>query len=126
MKAVNEQSKNILNKLWELVKAEGYYKLSNDPTYIPVIIEMVGKNQLSICHYGECNGDLMRDPEMVFYKQDDDWFPTYFRNDWAGIEIFSCMITEGRLVEMNKKHQQSQADFADLWLSNIKDQQCPD
>jgi hypothetical protein len=123
MKAVNEQSKNILNKLWGLAEKTDYYKLNNDPTYIPLTIEIIGKNQLSICHYGECNGDLMRDPEMVFYKQNDNWFPIYFRNDWMGSEEFSCTITEGKLVVRNKDCQQSQAEFADLWLLNIEDQQ---
>jgi hypothetical protein len=90
MKSVNEQSKNILEKLWEFAeKNGGYYKLNNDPTYIPVTIEIIETNQVSLCHYGELNGDLMRDPEMVFCKQNADWFPIYFRNDWMGIEEFS-------------------------------------
>jgi hypothetical protein len=110
MKAVNEKSKVVLNKLWELAEKNSYYKLNNDPTYMPLTIEIIGKNQLSICHYGELNGDLMRDPEMVFYKKNDDWFPVYFRNDWLGVEEFSC-------------NKQSFADFSNVWLSNIEDQQ---
>jgi hypothetical protein len=106
-----------------LAEKTEYYKLNHDPTYIPLTIEIIGKNQLSLCHYGKCNGDLMRDPEMVFYKQNDDWFPIYFRNDWMGSEEFSCTITEGKLVVRNKDRQQSQAEFADLWLLNIEDQQ---
>jgi hypothetical protein len=123
MKAVNEKSKSILNKLWELADKNGYYKLNNDPTFIPVTLEIVGKNQLSICHYGESNGDLMRDPEMVFYKQSDDWFPIYFRNDWVGVEEFSCSERLGQLVINNEEHQQDQAEFANLWLLNIEGQQ---
>jgi hypothetical protein len=123
MKAVNEKSKIILNKLWELAKKTGYYKLSNDPTYMPLTIERVGRNRLSICHYGELNGDLMRDPEMIFYWKNDDWFPIYFRNDWVGVEIFSCTIEQGQMVVNDEKQQESQADFADTWLVNIEDQQ---
>jgi hypothetical protein len=123
MKSVNEKSKNILNKLWELADKNGYYKLNNDTTYIPLTIEIVGKNQLSICHYGESNGDLMRDPEMIFYKQNDDWFPIYFRNDWVGVEEISYQKIDGELVAVNEKYQQDQAEFANIWLLNIKEQQ---
>jgi hypothetical protein len=123
MKAVNEKSKSILNKLWELADKNGYYKLNNDPTFIPVTLEIVGKNQLSVCHYGECNGDLMRDPEMVFYKQNDDWFPIYFRNDWVGVEEISYRRIDGKLVAVNEKYQHDQAEFANIWMVNIKDQQ---
>jgi hypothetical protein len=123
MKAVNEKSKSILNKLWELAEKSGYYKLNNDPTFIPLTIEIIAKNQLSICHYGESNGDLMRDPEMIFYRQNDDWFPIYFRNDWVGVEEFSGTVTQGQVMINNEEHQQDQTEFANLWLLNIEGQQ---
>jgi hypothetical protein len=123
MKTVDEKSKTILNKLWELAEESGCHKLDNDPTYMPLAIEIIGKNRLSICHYGELNGDLMRDPEMVFYKKNNDWFPIYFRNDWLGIEEFSCSEKQGCLVANNEKQQQDQAEFANTWLLNIEDQQ---
>lgn len=39
--------------------------------YMPLSIEAIGTSAdgnrlISICHYGEQNGDLMRDPEMIF------------------------------------------------------------
>lgn len=123
MKTVNEKSRIVLDRLWELAEKTGYYKLSNDPTYMPLTIEIIGKNQLSICHYGESNGDLMRDPEMIFYKRNDDWVPVYFRNDWVGVEEFSCVVTQNQLVIDNEKKQEDQAEFANTWLSNIEDQQ---
>ncbi len=38
---------------------------------MPLSIEAIGTSAdgnrlISLCHYGEQNGDLMRDPEMVF------------------------------------------------------------
>lgn len=43
--------------------------------YMPLVAEKVGEGfladihlmQLSLAHYGECNGDLMADPEMMFF-----------------------------------------------------------
>ncbi len=59
-----------------LVKAGGwrpdlYLKIENPP-YMELVIEAVdesgpcGLRSLSVAHYGEQNGDLMRDPEMCF------------------------------------------------------------
>lgn len=49
---------------------------------------------LSICHYGEQNGDAMRDPEMCFEMEIEDGevkaiHPYSYRNDYAGIEQFA-------------------------------------
>jgi hypothetical protein len=124
VKPINKQARVILEKLLLMAeKNKGYFKLSNDPTYIPVTIEIVGVNQLSLCHYGELNGDLMRDPEMIFYKQNDDWYPIYFRNDWMGIEEFSCQITNEQFLIENEVWQHDQAEFANTWLMNIQQQQ---
>ena len=43
-----------------------------NPPYMPLVIEATdesgpcGLPALSVCHYGEQNGDAMRDPEMCF------------------------------------------------------------
>jgi hypothetical protein len=44
-----------------------------------------------VAHYGEQNGDLMRDPEICFVVSDGvdglaNWTPLYFRNDYVGAE----------------------------------------
>ena len=41
------------------------------PGFMPLSVEDIGQSAdanrlISICHYGEQNGDLMRDPDMVF------------------------------------------------------------
>ncbi len=48
-----------------------YLKIENAP-YMALVIEATdesgpcGLPAISVCHYGEQNGDLMRDPEMCF------------------------------------------------------------
>jgi len=48
-----------------------YLKIENLP-YMALVIEAtpepgpLGAASISVAHYGEQNGDLMRDPEMVF------------------------------------------------------------
>ncbi len=63
--------------------------------YMPLSVEEIGidgegHRLVSLCHYGEQNGDLMRDPDLVFMFQDTpNGFiaePVSFRNDYVGLE----------------------------------------
>jgi len=125
MKKINEKSKIVLDKLWEYAEQnDGYYKLNNDPTYMSLTIEILSTNQISLCHYGEQNGDLMRDPEMVFWKDENgNYIPFYFRNDYVGFEEFSGEIIDKKLVIYNVEKQKGQIEFVDIWMENIKYQQ---
>ena len=125
MNSVNEESKLVLEKLWEFAKSNNdYYKLNNDPTYMSLTIEILDDNQISLCHYGEQNGDLMRDPEMVFWKDETgNYFPFYFRNDYAGFEEITGEIIENKLNIYNEKQHRGQIEFVNIWMKNIKYQQ---
>jgi hypothetical protein len=37
-----------------------------------------------VAHYGEQNGDLMRDPEIVFEVVADHWQPVSIQQDYVG------------------------------------------
>jgi len=76
-----------------------YLKIENPP-YMALVIEAVpepgplGVPAISVAHYGEQNGDLMRDPEMCFEWSKPppcpaELSPYYFRNDYMGVEQFS-------------------------------------
>jgi hypothetical protein len=125
---LNKEASEVINTLYRLANQEAeYVKINNNPVYMPVSVEILNKvpwvrrkptdiidgDTISICHYRELNGDLMRDPEMIFEKQGDSWIPIYFRNDYLGVE-------ENHPTE---RQQRSQADFANLWMKNIKEQQ---
>ena len=69
---------------------------------MPLSIEDIGPSAeghrlISLCHYGEQNGDLMRDPDMVFQILDlgDGSIaePISFRNDYMGLyqEVYRSM-----------------------------------
>ena len=51
--------------------------------FMPLVIEKCGENHLSVAHYYEQRGDLMRDPEIVFSLADGEWTPFEFRQDPA-------------------------------------------
>jgi hypothetical protein len=67
----------------------------------------------------------MRDPEMLFeiYKHGEKtkFIPTYWRNDYAGVEQYS--VTQGANgPDVNEKLQREHAQFAGMWDRNLRDQ----
>ena len=59
---------------------------NSDGTYMPDHIELIGRidkyDFFSLAHYGQQNGDAMRDPEMLFalHKDTRQFIPYYYRN----------------------------------------------
>jgi hypothetical protein len=107
-----------------------HFKIENPP-YMALVIEDIhelgphGFPLISVAHYGEQNGDLMRDPEMLFeiYKHGEEtkFIPTYWRNDYAGVEQYS--VTQGADgPEVNERLQREHAQFAAMWDRNLRDQ----
>lgn len=105
-----------------------YLRVENPP-YMALVIEAMpelgpcGQSALSVAHYGEQNGDLMRDPEMRF-----EWTkplglkpqlsPFYFRNDYIGVEQYSRKNNGEQYVflpELYRKHR----SFAAPWDENL-------
>lgn len=134
MKSLNTRAKQIAQKLYEAMYTasrmikEGYAKIDTS-SYMPVVVERVGQiprygNVISIAHYGQQNGDPMRDPEMTFVIVQGDYYPISFRNDYMGInqEVF-VYDTEGKPTHIKTRLQKDLAVFANQWMKNIADQQ---
>lgn len=106
-------------------------KIDNAPGFMPVFVEIIfpiseGEEQISIAHYGEENGDLMRDPEMIFFhdRKEGKAYPMEYRNDYGGtLEVSIKDDLNGRPKMVNRERQKQHASFADLWMKNIKAQQ---
>ena len=107
-----------------------YVKIENPP-YMELVIEALGEpgpsglRALSVCHYGEQNGDLMRDPEMCFElftnEGEATLDPWYSRNDYVGVEQWSRNRIEGSYVQHRELHKEHVA-FARLWDMNLHHQ----
>ena len=100
-----------------------YLKIDNAP-YMELVIEAMdesgpmGLPALSVAHYGEQNGDLMRDPEMCF-ELGPHLSAFYFRNDHLGVEQWSRDIVRGHYVHLIALHEQHQR-FAKIWDNNLR------
>jgi hypothetical protein len=102
-----------------------YLKIENPP-YMALVIEAVdesgpsGLPSISVAHYGEQNGDLMRDPEMCLELVNaEELNPFYWRNDYVAIEQWSRNIVRGQYVCLTALHEQHVL-FAETWDNNLR------
>ena len=134
--------KHITNKMLQDIyeathRAGGNMKLVNEP-WMPLHCEITHYgderqvdhanhsarfDHLSLTHYGEQNGDLMRDPEMIFICATSPldsrvrFVPYYYRNDYVGRETIGI---QGNTIWRSR--QSDQAAFARQWLTNLRQQ----
>lgn len=107
-----------------------HIKIENEPWMALVIedIQQTGPNgfpSITVAHYGEQNGDLMRDPEMIFeiskHGEETLLTPYYWRNDYAGVEQYSGFQKHGKAY-IDPKMKREHIEFARMWDKNLRDQ----
>jgi hypothetical protein len=121
---IGKQASRILSFLWTLAKENGgSLKLDNsNGVFIPLSIEILSENEISLAHYVVQGGDACADPEMIFWSCQDssgDYEPLMYKNDLLGIEEH-CREED---THEDYMRQIGQAKFARVWLKNIKIQQ---
>lgn len=146
MKSVSVEAKRIIDKLVagldlpgdaKTFDAHGYTKKWNG-SIMAVHVDNIGSVPsigsgclYSIAHYFKQNGDMMRDPEMIFWAGgthnknlgwSETYYPVYFRQD-PMIEQESAAFEDGKLKGIRVKMQADHVKFANFWMHNIKEQQ---
>jgi len=128
MKAINRSAARAMRKMMSMMD-NGYAKIQKSSSFMAVTIELVGQNELgklfSVAHYAEQNGDLMRDPEVVFILgNDEEFYPITIQQDFIGKYQDVLEYDEtGKIKGWYPRLQADLAAFANFWLKNIKDQQ---
>lgn len=123
LKQLTELEPQLVNRVETTVKIE-------NPPYMTLTVENIGLGPrglpaLSICHYGEQNGDLMRDPEMCFEMEIEngvviEFHPYYYRNDYAGFE--QNAVEDTRIDALMIRGQR---EFSEMWSRNLIHQGFP-
>lgn len=86
-----------------------------------------GHRLVSLCQYGEQNGDLMRDPDIVFmFHRLPDGVgaePVSYRNDYLGIVQDVYRYDEaGRRTHIVPTLKQELEEFALAWFVTLQEQ----
>ena len=97
------------------------------PLHVEVFLKIPETEELvSMAHYGEQNGDAMRDPEMTFYhdRAEGKAYAMTFRDDYARTwEVSIKEDDNGRPWKVAPSRQRQHTAFAEVWIKNIKRQQ---
>lgn len=111
-KALLEISPILLNK------NISYIRMSAGDGYMPLIIEKIGSNMISVAHYYEQHGDLMRDPEIEFILDSDkeELRPRSYVQDNIG--AYQYLERDDGTVDPIAEAQLSK--FTVKWFNNIK------
>jgi hypothetical protein len=100
--------------------------------YMPLSVERIGASGegrplVAISHTAVQNGDLMRDPELVFelFEHDDITAaePITFRNDFVGIlnDVYDY-DDNGRRTHVRPRMKADLKSFARTWFGNLRAQ----
>jgi len=93
------------------------------PSFDRLVIEKVGKHLVSVAHYFEQEGDLIADPEIVFFTGYEGWVPIEVTQVIGGTRGYAGLTPDGQdIAWFNPDPQADLADFAGTWADNIKAQ----
>src|SRR5262245_32959183 len=95
--------------------------------FLRLVIEHIGAGPrggelVSVAHYGEQNGDLMRDPEIVFEVAARTWYPVSVQMDYVGSYREAVSVGEDGKVYVCPAWVREIQAFARIWDRNLKHQ----
>lgn len=102
----------------------GEYLHLDMPHFDRLCVEKIGVNRISVAHYFKMNGDLVPDPDIVFFITDGgDWCPIGMHHPLGGWRSYVKMTLDGAGIETyDTVGQSGLADIAEVWAQNIADQ----
>lgn len=91
------------------------------PNFDRLTIENIGPNQISVAHYFEQNGDLIADPEIVFFTGSLVWTPLAIGQVMTGWREVAWLNDDATALDryLPRAHTDV-AVFAEQWARNIK------
>lgn len=113
----------------------GFDRLAKNPIslrvdgFMPLSIERIGTGPrggmlISVMHWYEQNGDLMRDPdvEIEILPDTGEWLPLSYRQDSAGLFQEVQIDIDGDLMRASERFVKDIQRFLKLWDRNIGEQ----
>ncbi len=119
----------IENNLAGNLIAGEYIKIQNSP-YMPLTVEIIGEGpnglpQVAVSHHFVQNGDLMRDPEIVFEVENSagiwGFHPVEVTMDPVGRYVRAVWLENGNVMKIMKEVRDLNS-FSRIWDRNLKAQ----
>ena len=106
----------------DLTAADAYLKLTL-PHYMPLVIRNDGLQLVSVYHSFMQNGDVLPDPQIIFWVHQGQWYPVEVTQILGGHRSYAWLSEDGtQVLSFNQGAQADLASFAQLWAQNIQDQ----
>ena len=106
----------------DLGQVEAHVRL-HLPGYERLTIENIGRHQVSVAHYFEMNGDLVPDPDVVFFTGGGVWAPIEITYSFGLYRRYATLNEDAtQLQVMDAANQADLANFTELWAQNLIDQ----
>ena len=129
MRCLNKAASAVMDRLTHGLNLGDHRKIENSGgAFMPVCVENIAQTELgallSVAHYYKQNGDLMRDPEIVFLKRNGKYYPVTIQQD-GGLGFYQKAIEiQGvKVIGYYPPLLDEQVSFAQIWMKNIKEQQ---
>lgn len=104
----------------DLTATEAYLRLDM-PGFDRLVIERAGINQVRVAHYFDQQGNLIPDPEIIFFTGNSDWVPIKITQVIGGHRVYAVPTPDGQSVIMTNPNRQADlASFVEMWAKNIK------
>ncbi|MFC1835875.1 DUF6908 domain-containing protein [Thermodesulfobacteriota bacterium] len=135
LKAINQKANKVMDVITAGLVNIGDHKIidNTEGAFMPVHVELINKVGttadgrdtsaiFSVAHYFKQHGDMMADPEMLFWRAPDgNYYPTYFKQDGGlPIEQESAILSDDEPIRFYPRLQKDHAIFAGTWMRNIK------
>jgi len=123
----SQQMQSIIEKLVakhrvDVTADDAYLKLTL-PYYMPLVIRNGGLHRVSVYHYFMQNGDVMPDPQIIFWVHQGQWYPIEVTQILGGHRSYARLSVDGtQALGVNQRAQADLASFAQMWAQNIQDQ----
>lgn len=128
MKSLNPQATAIFFRIIDGLQNVGDHRKFDNATgsFMALSVEIIGTAQggriVSLAHYYEQQGDLMKDPDVEFWVTTRSVMPLTYQQDGLGIYHRAAWFDDGKL-HVNERMQKEITDFCEMWMNNIAEQQ---
>jgi len=124
MKALSKPAAAVFRKLTEGLAVGSSRRVDNAPgAFMYVSVERLSDDTYSIAHYYEQEGDLMADPDVMFYVAGGDVYPVEITQAGLGVYRRYVEFEGGVPARINARGQADLTSFANTWMKNIQAQQ---